>query len=99
MIQRIASCMAYDADPPIGPALRRLREKRELTIEQAAARAKVTPNYLGEVERSKRNPTLKVVARILAGLPITWAEFGALVDDMSGSRSSRRPLESADLAE
>ena len=73
----------FDPDPPIGAALRRIRQMRALTIEQVAARAKVTPNYLGEVERSNRNPTRRVAARILAGLRVNWSEFGALLDEMT----------------
>jgi transcriptional regulator with XRE-family HTH domain len=40
----------------------------------------VTANYLGDVERGQRNPTMKVVARILAGLRVSWAEFAQLLD-------------------
>jgi transcriptional regulator with XRE-family HTH domain len=74
-----------EPDPPVGAALRALRKERGLTIEEAASRGKVTPNYLGDVERSARNPTVRVVARLLAGLGVTWAEFGALLDQMSTS--------------
>ena len=68
-------------DPPFGAVLRSLREQRGYTLEQAAAKARISPNYLGDVERGVRNPTLRVVARILTGLQTTWKEFGSLVDD------------------
>lgn len=71
----------FDPDPPFGSVLRRLRQERDLTIEEAAKRAQVTANYLGDVERGQRNPTMKVVARILAGLRVSWAEFAQLLDD------------------
>lgn len=70
----------FDPDPPFGSVLRRLRQERDLTIEEAAKRAQVTANYLGDVERGQRNPTMKVVARILAGLRVSWAEFAQLLD-------------------
>lgn len=70
----------FDPDPPFGSVLRRLRQERNLTIEEAAKRADVTANYLGDVERGQRNPTMKVVARILAGLRVSWAEFAQLLD-------------------
>lgn len=70
----------FDPDPPFGTVLRRLRQERGFTIEQAAKRADVTANYLGDVERGQRNPTMKVVARILAGLRVTWGEFAQLLD-------------------
>lgn len=70
----------FDPDPPFGSVLRRLRQERDFTIEEAAKRAQVTANYLGDVERGQRNPTMKVVARILAGLRVSWAEFAQLLD-------------------
>lgn len=71
----------FDPDPPFGSVLRRLRQERDLTIEEAAKRADVTANYLGDVERGQRNPTMKVVARILAGLRVSWTEFAQLLDE------------------
>lgn len=70
----------FDPDPPFGAVLRRLRQEQGLTIEEAAQRAQVTANYLGDVERGQRNPTMKVVARILAGLRVSWVEFAVQLD-------------------
>jgi transcriptional regulator with XRE-family HTH domain len=70
----------FDPDPPFGPVLRRLRQGQGLTIEEAAQRAQVTANYLGDVERGQRNPTMKVVARILAGLRVSWVDFAVQLD-------------------
>jgi transcriptional regulator with XRE-family HTH domain len=70
----------FDPDPPFGTVLRRLRQEQDLTIEEAAKRAQVTANYLGDVERGQRNPTMKVVSRILAGLRVSWAEFAEQLD-------------------
>jgi transcriptional regulator with XRE-family HTH domain len=77
---------SLDPDPPIGAVLRQLRQARGFTIEEAAERGRMAANYLGEVERGNRNPTLKVVARLLAALRITWSEFGAAID--SGSNDA-----------
>lgn len=71
---------ALDPDPPFGAVLRRLRQERGYTIDEAAKRAQVTANYLGDVERGQRNPTMKVVGRILAGLRVTWVEFARLLE-------------------
>ena len=71
----------YDPDPPFGAVLRRLRTDRRFTIEEAAQRGGVTANYLGDVERGQRNPTMKVVARILAGLQVSWMQFAELLDN------------------
>ena len=70
----------FDPDPPFGTVLRRLRQEQGLTIEEAAKRAQVTANYLGDVERGQRNPTMKVVARILSGLRVSWAKFAEQLD-------------------
>lgn len=70
----------YDHAPPFGAVLRQLRQERGYTIEETARRAGVTTNYLGDVERGQRNPTIKVVARILAGLHVTWTEFAHGLD-------------------
>jgi transcriptional regulator with XRE-family HTH domain len=63
-----------------GRVIRRLRTDRGLTIESAANRAKVSENYLGDIERGLRNPTVAVLSRILHGLRVSWTEFGQLMD-------------------
>lgn len=75
----------FDPDPPFGAVLRRLRKERGFTIEEAAKRGGVTANYLGDVERGQRNPTLRVVARLLAGLRVTWTEFAECIDNRNDS--------------
>lgn len=72
----------FDPDPPFGAVLRRLRQERGLTIEETAKRGDVTANYLGDVERGRRNPTMKVMARILAGMRVSWSEFAAVLEGM-----------------
>ena len=74
----------HHSDPLYGAALRRLRQDRDLTIEEAARRAGVTANYLGDVERGQRNPTIRVVGRVLAGLPATWREFAQVLESLPG---------------
>ncbi len=71
----------YDPDPPFGAVLRQLRQERGFTIEEAARRGGVTANYLGDVERGQRNPTLKVVARVLTGLRVSWVDFASRLEN------------------
>jgi transcriptional regulator with XRE-family HTH domain len=71
----------FDPDPPFGSVLRRLRQEQGLTIEEAAKRAGVTANYLGDVERGQRNPTMKVVSRLLAGLRVNWTQLAQRLDE------------------
>jgi transcriptional regulator with XRE-family HTH domain len=74
--------MAHDPGVPVGPALRRFRKERGLTIEQTASRAKLHAVYYGDVERGKENPTVKVIDRVLTVLRRGWGEFGAAVDEL-----------------
>ena len=78
--------MSQDPGVPIGPVLRAFRQARGWTLEQTATRAKLHVVYYGEIERSKENPTAKVLDRIIQALGIGWGEFGAAVD---GQRTNR----------
>ena len=69
------------SDPPIGPVLRAIRHARGWTIEETAQRADVHFIYYGDVERGRRNPTVKVLDRILNALALSWAEFGRALDE------------------
>lgn len=53
-----------DNDSPFGAVLRSLREQRGYTLELAAAKSHIYPNYFGDVERGVRKPTLRVAARV-----------------------------------
>lgn len=65
---------------PIGPVLREFRKMRGLTIEEVARRADVHWVYYGDIERSKENPTVRVLDRILTALQLEWGEFGSALD-------------------
>jgi transcriptional regulator with XRE-family HTH domain len=55
-----------------GKAVRRRRLALELTLEELAERADLTPNYLGSVENGRRDPSLSTVlslARALGAAP------------------------------
>jgi len=54
----------------VGQKIRELRVKRSLTIEELAFRANLHPSYLGDLERGKRNPSLRNIARIADALNI-----------------------------
>jgi len=48
----------------IGPQLRNLREKANLSIREVGRRAKVAPNTVSNVENELHPPSLDAVARI-----------------------------------
>lgn len=53
-------------NPALGRAIRRLRQRQDLTIETLAYEADMHPTYLSGIERGGRNPT--------------WAKLCALAD-------------------
>jgi len=57
----------------VGKKIRRLRLECGFTIEELAFRAQLHPNYLGDIERGKRNPALANLKKIAEGLkkPLT----------------------------
>jgi transcriptional regulator with XRE-family HTH domain len=64
-----------------------LRKQRGLSQEKFAAQSQVDRAYVGGIERGKRKPSFFVIEKLLAGLDVTWAEFGAALD-----REAKRQL-------
>jgi transcriptional regulator with XRE-family HTH domain len=56
-------------------ALRAEREARGLTQRQLAVRAKLSLNYVGEIERGRRMITLLTLRRLAAALQLTTTEL------------------------
>jgi transcriptional regulator with XRE-family HTH domain len=54
----------------LGQNVRRLRQARELSQEKLAAEVGVDMRYLGDIERGKANPSLKVMAGIAEALGV-----------------------------
>ncbi len=63
----------------VGKNIRKFRLADSLTLEELAFRAQLHPNYLGDVERGKRNPSLINLKKIADGLkkPLTDLLSGA----------------------
>ena len=60
----------------LGAVLRSFRESRGLTQERLAFAAKLTKNYVSDVEGARRNPTMRVVTQLLDALGVSWDDFG-----------------------
>lgn len=58
-----------------GKTVRRKREALELTLEQLAERAGLSPNYLGTVENERRDPSLSTVLAIARALRVPPGEL------------------------
>ena len=55
--------------------LRRLRHAQELTQEELADRAGITPRYLGSIERAKVSATVTVLGQLAQGLDVDACEL------------------------
>jgi transcriptional regulator with XRE-family HTH domain len=58
-----------------GREIRRRREAQRMTLEQLAASAGLTPNYIGTIENGKRDPSLSTILALAAGLQVPPAEL------------------------
>ena len=54
----------------IGDIVRRRRDLARMTLEELAERAQLTPNYVGSVERGRRDPSLSTVVALAKGLNV-----------------------------
>lgn len=55
----------------LGINIRNERKKQNLTIEELAFRADITPNYLGKIERAQTKLSLEVLIKIANALDVT----------------------------
>lgn len=59
----------------LGMRVRYLRKTKKMSIEDLALEAEINRNYLSDLERGKRNPTLQVISKIAAALQISLEEL------------------------
>ena len=59
----------------LGMRIRYLREQKKMTLEDLEFEANVNKNYLSDLERGNRNPTVKVLSRIANALEISLEEL------------------------
>lgn len=59
----------------IGRRLRELRKQAQLSQEQAALSANITPAYLGQIERGEKNPTVVTVEKLCGVFRLSLPEF------------------------
>lgn len=55
----------------LGARIRYLRQQKNMTIEELALEAEINRNYLCDLERGTRNPTMVVLNKIAKSLDIT----------------------------
>ena len=59
----------------LGMRVRYLREQKKMTLEELSFEANVNKNYLSDLERGNRNPTVKILERIALALEISLEEL------------------------
>ncbi len=59
----------------LGMRIKYLRQRRKMSQEDLALDAGVNKNYLSDLERGSRNPTVKVLEKISIALGITLEEL------------------------
>ena len=65
----------------LGMRIRFLRKQRNLSIEDLALEAGINKNYLSDLERGMRNPSLKVLSRLSKALKITISELTKAIEE------------------
>lgn len=65
----------------LGARLRRLRKLHGLTLTELAAESGVSPQYLSEVERGRKEPSSEMIAAISGALGLTLVQLTSHVAD------------------
>ena len=66
----------------LGYRIRYLREEKGLSIEALALEADINRNYLGDLERGTRNPTVVVLNKIATALKVSLSELFECIRDL-----------------
>lgn len=73
----------------LGEELRRLRHDRRSTLGEIAARAGVSPQYLSEIERGRKEPSSEMIAAVAGALDVTLVDLTlAVADAVGGTRAT-----------
>ncbi len=83
-----------DLTPVVGANLRRLRNKRGLSLEKLARASTVSRAMLGQVELGQSTPTINVLWKIARALGVP---FSALISSRAAGRTTVMPAERAKI--
>ena len=84
-----------DGQALFGSRIRSLREAADISRERAAENADINPNYLGEIERGEKWPSIEVIQRLAGALsvsPSAFFEFEGEEKDSSMLQTKLREL-------
>lgn len=82
----------------IGTRLRKIREQLELSQRQLARQSGVANATISQIEAGKLNPTVSMLKKVLAGIPLSLGEFFA-DDQQTQNRIFFRASELMEIAE
>jgi transcriptional regulator with XRE-family HTH domain len=72
----------------LGSRLRSLRAERDETLAQTAERAGISPQYLSEIERGRKEPSSEMIAALAGALGITVADLmSAAAEDLRAAET------------
>jgi transcriptional regulator with XRE-family HTH domain len=73
----------------LGSRLRALRTERAETLAKTAERAGISPQYLSEIERGRKEPSSEMIAALAGALDTTLADLTTHVtEDLRAQRAS-----------
>jgi transcriptional regulator with XRE-family HTH domain len=64
-----------DSQVLFGSRIRAIRESAELSREVVAERADINANYLGEIERGEKWPSIEIIQRLAEALSVSPSVF------------------------
>lgn len=73
----------------LGKRIVYLRKKRKLSSLELASIAEVNRNYLSDLERGQRNPTLKILRKIAIALNVDLSDLFAGISDYMVDKNKR----------
>jgi len=77
----------------LGSRLRALRAERKETLAETAERAGISPQYLSEIERGRKEPSSEMIAALAGALDTTLADLTTgVTQDLRGARASGTPV-------
>jgi transcriptional regulator with XRE-family HTH domain len=73
----------------LGQRLRALRAQRRETLGQTARRAGMSPQYLSEIERGRKEPSSEMIAALAGALGVTLADLTRQVTEQLHAAAPR----------
>ena len=70
------------AQKQLGMRIRFLRKQKKMSIEDLALEAEINKNYLSDLERGTRNPTILILNKLAKALRISLSELVRGIEEL-----------------